>query len=196
MVQGYSPFLTKYYQLLPEAEQYELRLFSDALKHPRTPASHLDRIYSRLQKKHLHQYLTIHAMQRLMRRIASADAISDADQTPSHIITGLLEDYSSLGFMPGASEYGSLIRALALERGRDKEALQLLDSVVDSSEIAPFLRSLKPKQNAASSVADLIPTDEEISRIEATLKKNEDSADEAAEPDADDRIDRHTTFEA
>ncbi|KAJ2383736.1 hypothetical protein H4S02_005157, partial [Coemansia sp. RSA 2611] len=193
MVQGYSPFLTKYYQLLPEAEQYELRLFSDALKHPRTPASHLDRIYSRLQKKHLHQYLTIHAMQRLMRRIASADAISDADQTPSHIITGLLEDYSSLGFMPGASEYGSLIRALALERGRDKEALQLLDSVVDSSEIAPFLRSLKPKQNAASSVADLIPTDEEISRIEATLKKNEDSADEAAEPDADDRIDRLPT---
>ncbi|KAJ2660614.1 hypothetical protein IW148_003745 [Coemansia sp. RSA 1199] len=187
---SYSPFLTKFFQLLPEREQSELRLFSDALKPSRSTPTHMMNLYSILQKKGLHRYLTIHAMQRIMRRVAcDTDTYADRNKTQAGIIMGLFEDYASLGFTPGISEYGSLIRALALERGREKEALQLLDSVVDSSDIAPFIRSLKGKRNTASSVADRIPTDEDIERIELALQKAEEEASDEVNPSSEDDLD-------
>ncbi|KAJ2212442.1 hypothetical protein EV180_006285, partial [Coemansia sp. RSA 518] len=187
---SYSPFLTKFFQLLPEREQSELRLFSDALKPSRSTPTHMMNLYSILQKKGLHRYLTIHAMQRIMRRVAcDTDTYADRNKTQAGIIMGLFEDYASLGFTPGISEYGSLIRALALERGRENEALQLLDSVVDSSDIAPFIRSLKGKRNSASSVADRIPTDEDIERIELSLQKAEEAASDEVNPSSEDDLD-------
>ncbi|KAJ2801424.1 hypothetical protein H4R20_003674, partial [Coemansia guatemalensis] len=114
-------------------------------------------------------------MQRLIRRIA-VDAGSFANtngEQPSRLIIGLIDDYSTLGFVTSSSEYSSLIRALALEPGREGEALQLLDSIVESSEIAPFLKSLRNRQGKATPVADRIPSYEEIDRIEEALEKAE-----------------------
>ncbi|KAJ1731003.1 hypothetical protein LPJ61_002743 [Coemansia biformis] len=168
LLRGNSPFLTKVVQLLPEADQASLESFSNALRESRSSGSHLDRHYALLRKHNLHQYLTIHAMQRLLKCIASdpGSFYSAGSKPPTDVIVGLIDDYRSLGFELGASEYSSLIRALAAEPGREKEALELVDNIVDNSELAPFLRPRKGKRDQGASVADRIPSDEEIARID------------------------------
>ncbi|KAJ2610929.1 hypothetical protein H4S08_003403, partial [Coemansia sp. RSA 1365] len=170
-----DPFLTKFFRLLPEKDQASLQSFSDSLRRPKATASHLANLYLLLRKNGLNQYLTVNAMQRLIRRIAiDANSFSNTNgEQPSRLIIDLIDDYGLLGFVAGSSEYSSLIRTLALEPGREGEALQLLDSIVESSEIAPFLKSLKSNQDKVASVADRIPSYEEIDRIEEALAKAE-----------------------
>ncbi|KAJ2410523.1 hypothetical protein GGF41_006478, partial [Coemansia sp. RSA 2531] len=124
-----------------------------------------------MKRNNLHRYLTIHAMQRLIKRVSSQVQCGGLhmDDQPSSVIVQLISDYSQLGFTPGISEYASLVRALAHESGREAEALQLLDEIVDSSDIAPFLASLKRKRDRQLPMEAMIPSDAEIARIEGSL---------------------------
>ncbi|KAJ2001979.1 hypothetical protein GGI04_003532 [Coemansia thaxteri] len=128
-------------------------------------------LYRTLKRSNLHRYLTIHATQRLIKRVSSQPQASDAqtDDQPSAVIVQIITDYSPLGFTPGISEYSSLVRALANESGRETEALQLLDEIVDSSDIAPFLASLRRKRDRQLPMEARIPSDAEIERIESDL---------------------------
>ncbi|KAJ2890708.1 hypothetical protein IWW38_003984, partial [Coemansia aciculifera] len=171
LMRAYSPFLTKFFQLLPARDQEALRLFSDALSNAHTTSEHVVVKYRAMKKRNLHRYLTIHAMQRLIKRVSSQvqSGSLHIDDQPSSVILQLITDYSQLGFTPGISEYASLVRALAHESGREAEALQLLDEIVDSSDIAPFLVSLKRKRDRQLPMEAMIPSDAEIARIEGSL---------------------------
>ncbi|KAJ2745530.1 hypothetical protein GGI20_002073, partial [Coemansia sp. BCRC 34301] len=171
LTRGYSPFLTKFFQLLPARDQEVLRLFSDALGNAHTASKHVVAQYRAMKKCKLHGYLTIHAMQRLIKRVSGQVQCGSlhTDDQPSSVIVQLISDYSQLGFTPGISEYASLVRALAHESGRETEALQLLDEIVDSSDIAPFLASLKRKRDRQLPMESMIPSDAEIARIEGSL---------------------------
>ncbi|KAJ2489070.1 hypothetical protein IWW37_004267 [Coemansia sp. RSA 2050] len=127
--------------------------------------------YRAMKRSSLHRYLTIHAMQRLVKRVSSQVQAcgSGVDDQPSSIVVQLISDYSQLGFTPGISEHASLVRALAHESGREAEALQLLDEIVDNSDIAPFLVSLKRKRDRQLPMEAMIPSDAEIARIERSL---------------------------
>ncbi|KAJ2159781.1 hypothetical protein GGF46_002776 [Coemansia sp. RSA 552] len=176
LLQSYSPFLAKFSRLLPAKDQATLQAFSDELRRPQASAIQLVRLYRLLQRDGLHRYLTIHALQRLLRRVSGVSSISQAesdDEHPSNIVIGLIDDYNSLGFMLGISEYSSLVRALAQEVGREQDALRVLDSVIEESEIGPFLRHHKKSPGHPVSAADRIPSDEEIARIEESLKDTE-----------------------
>ncbi|KAJ2874196.1 hypothetical protein GGH93_002580 [Coemansia aciculifera] len=171
LTRGYSPFLTKFFQLLPARDQEVLRLFSDSLGNTHTTSKHVVVQYRAMKRNNLHRYLTIHAMQRLIKRVSSQVQCGGLhmDDQPSSVIVQLISDYSQLGFTPGISEYASLVRALAHESGREAEALQLLDEIVDSSDIAPFLASLKRKRDRQLPMEAMIPSDAEIARIEGSL---------------------------
>ncbi|KAJ2059838.1 hypothetical protein GGH13_006878 [Coemansia sp. S155-1] len=171
LTRGYSPFLTKFFQLLPARDQEVLRLFSDSLGNAHTTSKHIVGQYRAMKRNNLHRYLTIHAMQRLIKRVSSQVQCGGLhmDDQPSSVIVQLISDYSQLGFTPGISEYASLVRALAHESGREAEALQLLDEIVDSSDIAPFLASLKRKRDRQLPMEAMIPSDAEIARIEGSL---------------------------
>ncbi|KAJ2058886.1 hypothetical protein GGI17_004779 [Coemansia sp. S146] len=171
LTRGYSPFLTKFFQLLPARDQEVLRLFSDSLGNTHTTSKHVVVQYRAMKRNNLHRYLTIHAMQRLIKRVSSQVQCGGLhmDDHPSSVIVQLISDYSQLGFTPGISEYASLVRALAHESGREAEALQLLDEIVDSSDIAPFLASLKRKRDRQLPMEAMIPSDAEIARIEGSL---------------------------
>ncbi|KAJ2078579.1 hypothetical protein H4R24_004385 [Coemansia sp. RSA 988] len=166
-----DPYLTKFFRLLPEKDQASLQSFSDSLRRSK----------------------------RLIRRIAiDAGSLSNSNgEQPSRLIIDLIDDYGSLGFVTSSSEYSSLIRALALEPGRESEALQLLDSIVESSEIAPFLKSLRNRQGKTTPVADRIPSYEEIDRIEKALEKAElastDNLDKDIEPQVSKEDEDQTT---
>ncbi|KAJ2821420.1 hypothetical protein FBU31_004912, partial [Coemansia sp. 'formosensis'] len=157
--------------LLPARDQEVLRLFSDSLGNAHTTSKHSVAQYRAMKRSNLHRYLTIHAMQRLIKRVSSQVQLGGlhADDQPSSVIVQLISDYSHLGFTPGISEYASLVRALAHESGREAEALQLLDEIIDSSDIAPFLASLKRKRDRRLPMEAMIPSDAEIARIEGSL---------------------------
>ncbi|KAJ2412504.1 hypothetical protein GGI10_003646 [Coemansia sp. RSA 2530] len=175
LMRGYSPFLTKFFQLLPAKDQEVLRLFSDSLGNMHTTSKHIVMQYRAMKKSNLHRYLTIHAMQRLIKRVSSQVQAcgSGADDQPSSVVVQLISDYSQLGFTPGISEHASLVRALAHESGREAEALQLLDEIVDSSDIAPFLASMKRRRDRQLPMEAMIPSDAEIARIEKSLIDDE-----------------------
>ncbi|KAJ2657452.1 hypothetical protein IWW48_004523 [Coemansia sp. RSA 1200] len=88
------------------------------------------------------------------------------------MIVQLITDYGPLGFIPGLSEYSSLVRMLAREPGKELEVLQLLDDVIDVSNIKPFLK-LSDKWGRANQLptAEHIPSEEEIQRIEDAMIK-------------------------
>ncbi|KAJ2699600.1 hypothetical protein H4R19_005524, partial [Coemansia spiralis] len=123
-------------------------------------------------------------MQRLLKRIASDPGSFHpaSGEPPSEAILRLLDDYRPLGFGLGASEYSSLIRALAAEPGRETEALELVDTIVDRSEVAPFLRARKGKRGLGTTAVDRIPSDEEIARIDEALTSA--SAEDPGQPTA------------
>ncbi|KAJ1949618.1 hypothetical protein EC988_004705, partial [Linderina pennispora] len=55
------------------------------------------------------------------------------------------------------------------EAGREKDALKLLDDLVDTSDIAPFLASVRKRRGKYLLSADVIPSEAEIERIEQSL---------------------------
>ncbi|KAJ2780980.1 hypothetical protein H4R18_003130, partial [Coemansia javaensis] len=182
ILRGGSPYLTKAFQMLPRSEQAALQSFSDMLADAKTSGSHLGRHYALLRSAGLHQHLTVHAMQRLIRRTASEVELQHAagGEQPSDAILRMINDYGAMGFSPGVSEYSSLIRALALEPGREAEVLRLVDSIVDSSELAPFLRAHRGRSGPVES---RVPSDEEIARIDMELERAElEAAAQHAEP--------------
>ncbi|KAJ1768849.1 hypothetical protein IW140_005445 [Coemansia sp. RSA 1813] len=175
-MKGYSYFLLKFFQFLPEADQHSLRVFSDTLKNSRSAGMHLFQLYSALRKKNLHRYLTIHAFQRLAKRISCDTSLisTSTEEQASDMIVQLITDYGPLGFIPGLSEYSSLVRSLAREPGKELEVIQLLDDVVKISNINPFVKQLgKGEDMQRLPVADRIPSEEEIQRIEESLIREE-----------------------
>ncbi|KAJ1989102.1 hypothetical protein GGI25_005046 [Coemansia spiralis] len=184
LMRGYSRYLLKFFQLLPKSDQLSLHGFSDALKNSRSSGRHLHQLYSALRKNKLHGYLTIHAFQQLAYRIASDPHFAGAntEEQPSTIIIQLISDYGEFGFLPSQKEYASLIRALAREPGREVEALQFLDELVESSELGPFIKRLDGAKwkHQQQSIADRIPSDEEILRIEASITRDEQIAKDGA----------------
>lgn len=172
LLRGYSHFLTKFSQLLSEESQKSLQHFSDMLINGRASGGHLFQLYKTLHNKELHHYLTFQAMQRLVRQISrEVDTIGldGGGQSAADTILQIFEDYTILGLTPGSIEYGSFIKSLAHEAGREEEALQILDNIVDRSDIAPFLQSLRRKRGQTASVSDMIPSEDEITRIEKTI---------------------------
>ncbi|KAJ1907547.1 hypothetical protein LPJ81_000682 [Coemansia sp. IMI 209127] len=145
---------------------------------------HLFQLYSALKKDDLHRYLTIHAFQRLAKRIACDTTLvsSGEKEQASDVIVQLITDYGPLGFTPALSEYSSLIRSLSREPGKESEVIQLLDDVVNISNIGPFVK--KFGENGESQqlpLTDRIPSEEEIERIEESLLREESSVPAGAE---------------
>ncbi|KAJ2704392.1 hypothetical protein FB645_003315 [Coemansia sp. IMI 203386] len=171
LMRGYSPYLTKFSQLLPADEQGMLRSYSDSLGHSSVNGRYLLRQYQVLKKRGLNVYLTNAAMQRLMSQVsADVDASGgDVEDRVSNIVLSLISDYDAIGYRPGASEYTSLVRALSQEVGREDEALQLLDDIVNSSEIETFLSLYRKRAGRSSLIHDRVLTDADIERIEKSL---------------------------
>ncbi|KAI8319530.1 hypothetical protein GQ54DRAFT_34407 [Martensiomyces pterosporus] len=171
LMRGYSPYLTKFHQLLPSGDQKSLQMFSDTLSNKSATGRSIYSLYKTLRKSGLHKYLTIRAIQHMMTRVASDSNMpaSNTNDLASSIVMQLIDDYTSLGFVPSTEEYSGLVRALAQEAGREHEALQLLDDLVDSSDIAPFLASLKRRRSKPVPKPAMIPSEEEIARIEKSL---------------------------
>ncbi|KAJ1723039.1 hypothetical protein LPJ53_002612 [Coemansia erecta] len=110
-------------------------------------------------------------MQLLMSRLSTDKTTSndDPENQTSNLILELIGDYDAIGYKPGTAEYASLVQALSHEVGREKDALQLLDDIVNSSEIGPFVRVSRRRSSKSIPIHQRILTDAEIERIDKSL---------------------------
>ncbi|KAJ1855320.1 hypothetical protein LPJ73_002351, partial [Coemansia sp. RSA 2703] len=129
-------------------------------------------------------------MQLLMSRLSSEKTIPNQDpkNQTSNLIVELIGDYGAIGYKPGTAEYASLVQAMSHEVGREKEALQLLDDIVNSSEIGPFVKVSRKKSSKHIPIQQRILTDAEIERIDQSLLEADQQQQEHYNYDKDDGI--------
>ncbi|KAJ2558499.1 hypothetical protein EV175_000754 [Coemansia sp. RSA 1933] len=195
-MKGYSYFLLKFFQFLPEADQESLRVFSDTLKNSRSSGMHLFQLYTALRKNDLHRYLTIHAFQRLAKRVSCDTNIvsTSAKDRASDMVVQLITDYGPLGFIPGLSEYSNLVRSLAREPGKQSEVIQLLDDIVGISNIKPFVKHFGEREDTRQlPLTEQIPSEEEIRRIEESLIREESRV--SADPESTEKVQDRSAFQ-